>query len=84
MRLQPGGQLADNGPYMEIEQYFRAGGLPATLKAGTVLKIGGNDAYRTENAGETVLTWAAGDIVVTIKSNTVPFADLVRIGESMR
>jgi hypothetical protein len=82
--LQPGGPLASSGAYLEIEEQSRVGGLPPSLKIGTPLRVSGKEAYRSDDAGETVLTWSAGDIIVTLRSNALSLDELIKIGESMK
>jgi hypothetical protein len=67
-----------------IQEQFRAGGLPDSLKSGASLTIGGNTAYRSDAGGETRLTWSVGDIIITLTTDALPLEELQRIGESMR
>jgi hypothetical protein len=67
-----------------IEQQYRAGGgLPGMPAAGTPVRVNGHEGFRTKANGEERLVWSDGDIIVTIRSSTLPFDELMRIAEAM-
>jgi outer membrane lipoprotein-sorting protein len=67
-----------------IEQQYRAGGgLPAMPAAAEAVIVNGHDGFRTQANGEERLVWSDGDIIVTIRSTTLPFGELMRIAEAM-
>jgi hypothetical protein len=91
---QPDGRPAVAGqPYpvgpavFWVQQRFQAGGdVPPELKTGTPTAVGAAPAYMvTNNAGNKhAITWAAGDVIVTVGGTDVALEEIVRMAESMR
>jgi outer membrane lipoprotein-sorting protein len=82
VRLERSGEGAAPA-YLIIEEQMRAGGLPQSLKTGDAVRVGGQEAFRQTQAGELRLVWAEGDVVVTLRTDKLPFQELLKVAESM-
>jgi outer membrane lipoprotein-sorting protein len=71
-------------PTLFIEQQYRAGGaLPSTPAAAIALSVNDHEGFHATVDGEEQLIWSTGDIVVTLRSTTLPFDELMRIADAM-
>ena len=61
----------------------RWSGPPPALPAGIPVTVGAVDGVRWTSGGETALTFTRGDTVVTVRSATVPFEELLRVAGSL-
>ena len=69
---------------LTIDQQMRAGGLPQSLRTGTPVSVQGSEGFRSRNGDEEQLVWSQGDVVITLRSPSLPFEELLRVAESMR
>jgi outer membrane lipoprotein-sorting protein len=83
-RLKPAGLRSGGGPFLSIQQQVRAGGMPASLRAGASTRVGAFDAYQSEVAGVRRLVWYRDELVLTLTSDSLSLDELRRIAESMR
>jgi outer membrane lipoprotein-sorting protein len=67
-----------------INQQHRAGGLPGPIAQAEVVQVNGQPAYRNAKGTEETLTFSVDDVIVTLKTTSLPPSELVRIAESMR
>jgi outer membrane lipoprotein-sorting protein len=77
------GPSRDAPETLRVEQQFRAGGLAAPPLNSTTVDVAGRPGYRTTTGSEEVLVVGFGDVIVTLKSTTLPFEELHRIAASM-
>jgi hypothetical protein len=73
----------EGSPTLFIEQQFRAGGLPGPVPQAAIVRVNGSEAYRATRGDEETLVWAVDDVIVTVRTTSLPFAELLRIAESM-
>jgi outer membrane lipoprotein-sorting protein len=83
-RLKPAGLRDAGGPFLTILQQVRPGGMPESLRTGASARIGTYEAYQREAAGVRRLVWYRDELVLTVKSDALPFEELQRVAESMR
>jgi hypothetical protein len=74
----------DTRGYLEIDEQYRAGGLAESHRTGQPLPVGRGGGYDQSDGDLARLTWAQGDIVVTLTSDVLPLGELLRAAESMR
>ncbi|MDA1061612.1 MAG: hypothetical protein O2895_01660 [Chloroflexi bacterium] len=73
---------SEAGGYLLLRQRTRPGGVPAALRVGQPVDVGGRDGYRASEGGVERLVWADGEAVALLESDTLPFEELLRIAES--
>jgi hypothetical protein len=76
--------LESGDSFIEIEEQFRAGGLPQSQKTGEPTSVAGDPAYLQVTDEVMRLVWGRGDIVITLSANALDEIELTRIAESMR
>ena len=71
-----------DGGYVLLRQRVRADGVPAALRTGEAVRVGGHDGFASQDAGVVQLVWAEGEIVAQLTSNALSLEELLRIAES--
>jgi hypothetical protein len=84
VRLQPADQRGEGGPYLDIEEQRRFGGLPQSLKAGIALSVGGSEGYISSSGNLTRLAFWTNNLVITLTTSHLAREELIRVAESLR
>ncbi|MDA1061628.1 MAG: hypothetical protein O2895_01760 [Chloroflexi bacterium] len=74
--------LEGDAGYVLLRQRRRADGLPAALRTGAPLDVGGHEGFRSASGSRERLAWADGDLVALLESDALPFEELLRIAAS--
>jgi len=74
--------LEGEAGYVLLRQRRRTGGVPAALRVGAPLDVGGHEGFRSSGGGRQRLAWADGGLVALLESDALPFEELLRLAES--